>query len=158
MRALTIIASSVLLGGCLNTTAPDRETVSGWQMPIEIRPISSTGGETIIESFVPGTGIVRANAKAMEAIGQELPKDPGPNRTIDACIAAVIGEASKVGAKTIEAASAGPERQAKGGNYFAPVRFRITYVRPYGYDVRDDAMICVTKPDGSIVDAYMAER
>ncbi|RYD46972.1 MAG: hypothetical protein EOP83_28775, partial [Verrucomicrobiaceae bacterium] len=78
------------------STAPvGGDSVAGWQMPIEIRPIQQNSGETIIESVVPGTGVVRANVETMKTIGQPLVSAPGRNRTIKACAEAVQGEARK---------------------------------------------------------------
>ena len=66
-------------------------------------------------------------------------------------------EASKAGAKEIEAVSAGPDRQDRKGHTFAPVLMRLTYVRPLAYEVRESTLICVVDRNGGIVDAYTPE-
>jgi hypothetical protein len=66
----------------------------------------------------------------------------------------VSSEATKLGAKEVEAISAGPDQRDRNGHYFAPVRMRITYDVPGGYEVRDATLTCVVDRQGKIVDAY----
>ncbi|GJD82325.1 hypothetical protein [Methylobacterium haplocladii] len=139
--------------------APD-ESAATWQMPWQISPISSASqaaGEQTILSFVPGTGFVKGTPTALASIGQPLNNVPGPNRTINVCRTTVWSEASKQGAKEIEVVSAGPERRDRKGDYFAPVMMRLTYTRPFAYEVREAMLICVVNRAGGIVDAYAPE-
>ncbi|MCJ2067905.1 hypothetical protein MKK75_03610 [Methylobacterium sp. J-030] len=148
---------SVLAGPALAQDAPDTSAAT-WQMPWQIAPIgpaSSAAGEQTILSVVPGTGLVKGTPVALQSIGQPLPAIPGRNRTVDTCRATVMSEATKAGAKQVEAVSVGADRTDKKGDYFAPVLFRITYERPMMYEVREAAMICVVNRQGGIVDAYM---
>lgn len=138
---------------------PDTSAAT-WQMPWQIAPISTASeaaGEQTILSFVWGTGFVKGTPQALASIGQPLVPAPGRNRTIDTCKATVWGEASKTGAKEIEAVSAGPDQRDRKGNYFAPVTMRLTYVRPMLYEVRQSTLICVVNRQGGIVDAYNPE-
>ena len=137
--------------------APDTSAAT-WQMPWQIAPIgpaSAAAGEQTIMSLVPGTGLVKGTYTALQSIGQPLPEVPGRNRTVDTCRAVVMSEAGKAGMKQVEAVSAGADKTDKKGDYFAPVRFRITYDRPMMYEVREATMICVVNRKGAIVDAYM---
>ena len=139
--------------------APDSSAAT-WQMPWQISPISSAStaaGEQTILSVVPGTGLVKGTSAALASIGQPLADVPGPNRTIETCRTTVWSEASKQGAKEIEAVSAGPERRDRKGDYFAPVLMRLTYDRPFAYEVRQATLICVVNRSGGIVDAYAPE-
>jgi hypothetical protein len=65
------------------------------------------------------------------------------------------GEAQKLGAREIEAVSAGPDRSNGKGGFVGPVRLRITYARPNGYEVRLADMTCVVDSRGRIVDAHV---
>lgn len=137
--------------------APDTSAAT-WQMPWQIAPIgpaSDAAGEQTILSMVPGTGLVKGTPVALQSIGQPLPEVPGRNRTVETCRTVVTSEASKAGAKEVEAVSAGADKTDRKGDYFAPVLFRITYERPMVYEVREAAMICVVNRKGGIVDAYM---
>ena len=151
---------STLVGPALAQDAPAALDTSAatWQMPWQIAPIgaaSNAAGEQTILSMVPGTGLVKGTTVALQSIGQPLPEVPGRNRTVDTCRSVVMSEAGKAGMKQVEAVSAGADKTDKKGDYFAPVRFRITYERPMMYEVRDATMICVVNRKGAIVDAYM---
>ena len=149
------LAGSALAQGA--PAAPDTSAAT-WQMPWQIAPIgpaATAAGEQTVLSMVPGTGLVKGTAAALQTIGQPLPAVPGRNRTVDTCRATVLSEATKAGMKQVEAVSAGADRTDKKGDYFAPVLFRITYERPIVYEVREAAMICVVSRKGAIVDAYM---
>ena len=133
-------------------------SAASWQMPWQIAPISAASeaaGEQTILSFVPGTGFVKGTPTALTSIGQPLSSVPGRNRTVGTCRDTVWSEASKQGAKDIEAVAAGPDRRDRKGDYFAPVMMRLTSVRPLTLEVREARMICVVNPAGGIVDAYM---
>lgn len=173
---LTLIPS-LCAGGCLDLTAARgpavaaapavdetlavgrREPVtaaSTWQMPLPIAPIAapSSGGEPIILSYVPNTGMVRGTAQALAGLGRPLEAVPGPNRTVNACREAVRSEAVKVGAREVEAVSAGTEQPDRKGRYVAPVRVRIIYDRANGLEVRESIMSCVVDAKQRIVDVY----
>lgn len=128
-----------------------------WQMPWEIMPLGAApegAGEAIILSWVPQTGMVRGTSAALAGLGRPLEPMPGPNRTVDTCRDVVSGEATKSGAREVEAVSAGQERRDRKGDYFAPVRMRITYNRPSGWEVREATLTCIVDKRGKIVDAY----
>ena len=151
---------SALAGPALAQDVPAEPDTSAatWQMPWQIAPIgpaSAAAGEQTIMSMVPGTGLVKGTAVALQSIGQPLPEVPGRNRTVDTCRATVMSEAGKAGMKQVEAVSAGVDKTNKKGDYFAPVLFRITYATPMMYEVREATMICVVNRKGAIVDAYM---
>ena len=161
-RSICGVALAAALAGpalSQSAAAPDTSAAT-WQMPWQISPIgpaASAAGEQTIMSLVPGTGFVKGTSAALQTIGQPLPEAPGRNRTVDVCRTTVQGEAVKAGAKEVEAVSAGPDKVDRKGSYFAPVLFRLTYNRPFAYEVRQATMICVVDRKGSIVDAYMPE-
>jgi hypothetical protein len=142
------------LGGCLNPTR-QAEDAGGWKMPSQLTPAGTErGGEPLVRAYVPGSGWVRGTQRAVDGIGRPLEGDTGPNRTLAACVTAVHSQAGPARAKSVEHAVLSPERKRKDGNYESTVLFRIVYPSFAGYDVREQALVCVTKADGSIVDAY----
>ena len=159
LASATVILSPFGAALAVEGAAPDASAAT-WQMPWQISPIgpaAAAAGEQTILSLVPGTGLVKGTYTALQTIGQPLPETPGRNRTVEVCRATVRGEAIKAGAKEVEATSAGPDRVDRKGEYFAPVLFRLTYDRPFAYEVRQATMICVIDRKGGIVDAYIPE-
>src|SRR4051812_42683260 len=75
----------------------------------------------------------------------------GPNRAVAACREAVQAEAGKLGARSSEAVSAGPEQRNRQGQTVGPVRVRITYERLGGYEVREATMRCVVDRSAKVV-------
>lgn len=159
-------------GGCINTliesgrpgavaeagAAPaPNASASTWQMPWQISPVaaaSQAAGEKVILSYVPQTGLVRGTSSTLAGLGRPLAAAAGPNRTVNTCRETVQSEAVKVGAKEVEAVSAGPEQRDRKGNYFAPVHVRVTYARPTGLEVRESTLTCIVDAKLRIVDAY----
>ena len=78
---------------------------------------------------------------------------PGPNRTVEPCRAMVQVEAKRLGAHAVEAVSAGPHYRNPKGEWVAPVRMRITYLRLDGYEVKEATMTCIVDRKNRIVDA-----
>lgn len=163
---------ALLAGGCLDTTGslrtrpaasaainPSESSASpaSWQAPTQISPVATqaAGGEDIVTAYVPQAGEVRGTRAALATLGSPLAAAPGRNRTVEACRAVAWAEAQKLGAKEIEAVSAGPDRPNAKGGFVGPVRMRITYARPDGYEVRLADMTCVVDRRGKIVDAHV---
>lgn len=153
--------TGTVVGAPLAAAAPaaiPSATVSpaSWKMPVQIAPVSAdANGEPTVLSWVPDTGFVRATPATLASFGRPLAEVAGRNRTVEACRGGVEAEAAKLGAKDVEAASGGPDRTARDGRIFAPVRVRITYARQTGYEVRETTMTCVIDRRGTLVDAYM---
>ena len=76
---------------------------------------------------------------------------PGPNRTVAPCREAAWAEAAKLGARNIEAVSAGPAQLNKKGQFVGRVRMRIMYQKLLGYEVREATMTCVVDRAGKVV-------
>jgi hypothetical protein len=102
------------------------------------------------------TGYVRGTPTALASIGRPLPAGPEPNHTVETCRQTVAGEAEKLGARQVEAASAGRERIDAKGNYVAPVLIRVNYLRGGRYEVREAVLTCIVDHNEKIVDAYAA--
>ena len=131
-----------------------------WQMPWQIMPVaygSAAHREPIAEAIVPGTGRVRGTPAALKTIGQPLVGSEGENRAVASCRNKVAQEASKFGAKDVEAVSAGRET-FQNGFFVAPVRVRITYGIRGKFEVRESTLSCIASPSGNVLDAYVASR
>jgi hypothetical protein len=110
----------------------------------------------VLVAALPLTGCAGFGA-VMQArlVAFEMQLHPtGLNRTVEACRAAIWTKAVELGAREIEAVSAGPDQLNEKGQYVGPVRTWITYERPNGYEVREATLTCVTDPEGKFVDAF----
>ena len=87
-------------------------------------------------------------------MGEAAEGRPGPNRTVEPCRAMVQVEAKRLGARALEAVSAGPHRRNPKGEWVAPVRMRVTYPRPDGYEVKEATMTCIVDRENKIVEAF----
>lgn len=148
------------LAGCVEHLAqgPERNTSAAtWQMPWQISPITgaSEQREETVPAFVPESGFVRATPQTMASIGKPLEPRPGPNFTVETCRDTVLSEAKKVGARDVEAVSAGAHHRDAKGNYVAPVLIRITYASLITYSVREATLTCIVDRDRKIVDAFV---
>lgn len=135
---------------------PPNTSAASWQVPWQISPASTASkaqSEATVLAYVPNTGYVRGTPEVVASIGVPLTSAPGPNRTVEACRDVVESEASKIGAREVEAASAGPHRRNRKGQYEGPVRMRITYATSNGFEVREATMTCIVDARGKIVDA-----
>lgn len=155
-------ASMIAFGvaGCVEQLAQSggpNSSAATWRMPWQISPITvaSQQREDTVLAFVPETGFVRATPRTMASVGQPLAPQPGPNFTVEACRDTVAAEAKKVGARDVEAVSAGAQRRDAKGNYVAPVLVRITYASSMSYEVREATLTCIVDRKRKIVDAFV---
>ncbi|MCJ2095955.1 hypothetical protein MKK65_18135 [Methylobacterium sp. J-001] len=166
MRAMftrSICAAAIISAFGIPASAQEATAVPGnspatWEKPLPLFPVGpevAPPEEQSVLSIVPGTGLVKGTTSALDTIGQPLPETPGRNRTVETCRNTIIGKARKDGMTEVEAVSVGEDKTDKDGDYFAPVRFRITYQKPMMYEVREATMICVVDKVGNIVDTYV---
>lgn len=156
--AIPLIVIALAAAGCAGNRGPS-PTVAGWSMPWQLNPAdvaSAEKGEEYTSLYVPGSGIVRGTKAALSGIGRPLPSNPARNRTVATCRDTIAKEAIKIGARDVEAASMGPDRRGRDGNYTGLVLVRISYPRFLGYEIRQTAMTCTVSPSGAIVDAKAA--
>jgi len=151
------VETTAVTGGPLGAaTGSANMSVATWQVPGQLQPVATGGtSERLVRAFVPETGWVRGTPEAVASVGTPLEAAPGPNRTVETCRTVVQSEAERLGAREVEAVSAGPHRRNGKGQYVAPVRMRITYVRPDGYEVRLATMTCIVDRRNRIVDASL---
>jgi len=153
--------TSLTAGSVAVATTPDPagSSAASWQMPRQISPVPEAAEgqrEQTVLAYIPNTGFVRGTREAVAAIGAPLEAAPGPNRTVEACREVVESEAAKIGAREVEAVSAGPHRRNRQGQYEGPVRMRIIYATSNGFEVRQATMTCIVDARGRIVDARAA--
>jgi hypothetical protein len=153
----SIFAPGGTTGSVAQGVVPAGGSASTWQMPMELSQITEAAemrGESTILVWIPRTGYVRGTPDAIASLGRPLQPAPGHNRTLEPCRATVEQEAVKLGAREVEAVSAGPEDQDDQGQIFGPVAMRIVYDVPGGYEVRLARLTCVVNRRGEILDAY----
>jgi len=140
------LVAALSMGGCADLGAALRDggavATTG---AIQRRPAEE------VVTYVPGVGIVRGTRPALAGLAAPLRPARGLNRAVAACREAVRAEAGKLGARSVEAVSAGPEQRNPQGQTVGPVRVRITYERLGGYEVREATMRCVVDRSGKVV-------
>jgi len=143
----TTLVMALAVAGCetLTPVLPDSRTVE------TTGSISRPQSEEPILVYRPEIGLVRGTRPVLAGLGVPLQPEPGHNRALAACREAVQAEAGKLGAREVEAVSAGPERHNNRGQFVGPVRIRITYERLVGYEVREATVRCVVDQTGKLV-------
>jgi hypothetical protein len=143
---IAVIPAGLVLAGCQQTatSAPPADGM----LPSIIASISPGATYDRLEDSTVPLPPERA------APPEPLPAAAATTPAVRACRAAVEAQASKYGAREVEAAPAGPQKRLRGGGSFAPVRIRVTYQGPGGPEVRESSLICVTDGAGQIVDVY----
>src|SRR3954454_11483311 len=95
------------MGGCADLGAALRDggavATTG---AIQRRPAEDVG-----VTYVPGVGLVRGTRPALAGLAAPLRPARGLNRAVAACREAVQAEAGKLGGRSSEAVSAGPEQR-----------------------------------------------
>ena len=125
--------------GCVSTTGAAGEQRS-------VAYFSQSG-------IMQGTPVLSGTRPVLPETGAPLQPAPGANRTVEACRGAAWAEAAKLGARSIEAVSAGPERVSGQGQVIGRVRVRITYERSGTYEVTEATMTCTVDQSGKLVSA-----
>ena len=133
--------------------APDNNLPANWPAatvllaPSEPKP---DGGETVY-SWVGGAGMVEASRQTTDGIGKPLPEAPGRNGTVGPCRDAAWNDAAPLGARDVEASSAGPQTRERNGDVSAPVHLRLTYADPLKYEVKEGVVNCKVDRNGVVV-------
>jgi len=78
---------------------------------------------------------------------------PGPHRVVQPCCDVIQPQATRIGAYSVEATAAGPERRLHNDVRRQQVFFRIFYRHEGCIEVRRAALICTLNANGKIVAA-----
>ena len=136
----------------------DPATLSGPNsIPWQLTPASAASvaqGEVTVVADKPGVGRIRGTEKALSQLDQRIVPYAKSGRVVSACKDSFDAQAKKVGAYSVEAAAAGPERKiAKGRSQ--QVFFRIFYADPKdnGVEVRQASVACTVSNEGQLMAA-----
>ena len=167
-----LVAAVGALGGCAGddylalytpATPPIATVVLDMPAPIpskipwQLTPASTAsiaqGEKTIVVANarfgkVKGTTIAVANLE--KPLIAFAPRGP----VVAACRQTIEPQAKSIGAYSVQAAAAGPERRADSGERMQQVFFRIIYDRPAYLEVRQSALMCTIGADGHVTDAH----
>jgi hypothetical protein len=154
VRRFIILASlGVLLSGCA------AGYVGFGKAPPRLDPVRTASlgaSEEPHYAYVEGWGLVLGTPRVLASFPGELHAAPGPNRTVEPCRRQIELAAAAQGAAEVAAASLGPERRTRAGLYEALVEVRIVYRGQPHYEVRQAAVKCTARADGSIVSVEAA--
>lgn len=155
--ALCLGSSASLADPIAAAPVPDNNPPANWSAPARLSPFPTTPAQDgeVVWAWVPGAGMVQATRQTMMGIGRPLQAGPGPNRTVEPCRKAAWAEGAKLGARGVEAVSAGRQRVNRSGHAAAPVLMRMTYAGLMSYEVRDAVMTCTIDRTGRVIDSRM---
>ncbi len=147
---MRVLHLTTALGAALSAAGCEHNLVQLRQGSVASSP-HQTQQETIILAYSPEVGFVRGTPAVLAGLGSPLKPAAGPNRTVAACRDAVHREAVKLGARYVEAVSAGPEKTTNRGQLVGPVRIRLIYDKGLNVsEVRQAKVTCVMSPDGRV--------
>ncbi len=173
-RALAMIVTGLVLGGCNQTIASRQVEATGsfaygsdeqpidatmtqympWQLGPSSNKTKAAHDEPIVSTAVSGWGLVKGRADVLATFPAPLASVPGRNRTVQVCQQQAEIAARRYNPSVrVEAASVQPERRTSDGGYQGQVRLRIIYSRPEFHEVREAVMECATTPRGQFARA-----
>ena len=127
-------------------------------IPWQLTPASAASigqGEATVVVDKPGLGRVRGTEKALAQLDQRIVPFKENGKVVSACKDAFEPQATQVGAYSLEASAAGPEKKRPGGERTQQVFFRIFYsdLKDQGVEVRQASIACTVRSDGALVKA-----
>ncbi|HEV2560245.1 MAG TPA: hypothetical protein VGU45_16615 [Microvirga sp.] len=147
MKRWVVVAAGLLLAGCSGMDG------------VEGPRVTAQAGSTLaprpddVEATLAGWGRVRANPAVLAEFLQPLWAAPDPNRTVEPCRLAVEAASLQEGPSRVEAASRGPELRTRDGLIHGAVEVRILHKLDGVTVVRQAALLCTVRADGSFVTA-----
>jgi hypothetical protein len=130
--------------------------VSGTKIPWQLTPASTASraqGERTSVRYIRKFGRVRGTKVALANISKPMVPYPGPRGVVQPCRNVIQPQAIHIGAYSVEAAAAGPERRLHNDVRRQQVFFRIFYRHKGSIEVRQAALICTLNANGKIVAA-----
>jgi hypothetical protein len=128
----------------------------GTQIPWQLTPASTASeaqGERTTIRYVRKLGRVKGTEVALANLSKPMTAYPGPHAVVQPCRRIMGPQATRIGAYSVEAAAAGPERHLQRGARRQQVFFRIFYRNANGIEVRQAALMCTMNTRGTIVAA-----
>jgi hypothetical protein len=125
------------------------------QIPWQLTPASTASeaqGERTSVRYVRKMGRVRGTDIALANLGKPMTAYPGAHSVVQPCRHAMLPQAARIGAYSVEAAAAGPEQHLRGSRR-QQVFFRILYRNENGIEVRQAALMCTLNVRGTVIAA-----
>jgi hypothetical protein len=156
-QAVYVILCGLALAGCAtNANWGSYQDAMTTEIPWQLTPASTASeaqGERTSVRYVRKFGRVRGTKIALANISKPMVPYPGPHGVVQPCRDVIQPQAARIGAYSVEAAAAGPERQLSNHVRRQQVFFRIFYRNKSGVEVRQAALICTLNANGAIVAA-----
>jgi hypothetical protein len=126
------------------------------RIPWQLTPASTASraqGEKTFVKYVSRVGRVRGTVVALGYVSTPMTAYPGPHGLVQPCRRVILPQATRIGAYSVEAAAAGPERSLRHGTKRQQVFFRIFYRHKGTIEVRQAALMCTLNARGTVTAA-----
>jgi hypothetical protein len=127
------------------------------RIPWQLTPASTASraqGERTFVKYVIALGRVRGTVVALAYASTPMTAYPGPHGLVQPCRRVIQPQATRIGAYSVEAAAAGPERSLRHGTKRQQVFFRIFYRNKSTIEVRQAALMCTLNARGTVTAAH----
>lgn len=159
--AAALILCGFALAGCAtnsntNSTMGSYHDAMTTEIPWQLTPASTASeaqGERTTVRYVRKFGRVRGTRIALANLSKPMVPYPGPHQVVRPCRDVIQPQATRIGAYSVEAAAAGPQRPLANDATRQQVFFRIFYRNKNGVEVRQAALMCTLNANGTIVAA-----
>jgi len=155
--AVGLILCNFALAGCV-TTSPwgSYHQAMTTEIPWQLTPASTASeaqGERTTVRYVRKFGRVRGTKVALANLSKSMVPYPGPHEVVQPCRGVIQPQATRIGAYSVEAAAAGPQKLLAHNVKRQQVFFRIFYRNKDGVEVRQAALMCTLNARGTIIAA-----
>jgi hypothetical protein len=140
-----LVLCGVASTGCATNVNRQSYQPGATSIPWQLTPASTASeaqGEKTTVIFVPKFGWVRGTEVGLANFSKAMKPYPGAHAVVRPCRNSLQAQATRIGAYSMEAAAAGPERHLRNGIKRQQVFFRIFYRTINGIEVRQAALIC----------------
>jgi len=151
-----ILCGFVLAGCATNSQWGSYHEAMTTEIPWQLTPASTASeaqGERTTVRYVRRFGRVRGTRIALANISKPMVPYPGAHEVVRPCRDVIQPQAAHIGAYSVEAAAAGPQKLLAHKVRRQQVFFRILYRSKDGIEVRQAALICTLNARGTIVAA-----
>jgi len=155
--AAGLILCGFALAGCAtNSQWGSYHAAMTTEIPWQLTPASTASeaqGERTTVRYVRKFGRVRGTRIALANISKPMVPYPGAHEVVRPCRDVIQPQAARIGAYSVEAAAAGPQKFLAHNVRRQQVFFRIFYRSKDGIEVRQAALMCTLNASGTIVAA-----